>query len=148
MPRTISVYPQAHLEGTAWKLVIDVGENQFTHTATSTVAATTPLSLMKVVFRLTVGDTDTDQDVDDALTVDDIRPGPQTETVWGNIRDLAESIITGLTPGYTNTDFQAAWRTQDTSAVRSDAHRALVNQRGWTISEFHQHEGDNTVLEG
>ncbi len=96
-----------------------------------------------------VGDTDLDSDVDDALYVDDIKPGGGVATVWSNWRDQAETIISGLSPGYTRNDFFAAWTKQMTASVRTDANRALVIQRGWSINvgTIHQHESDGTVTE-
>ncbi len=147
MARTLQVYPKAVLTGSEWQFTDKVGDSRFRHTIAAGVTAETPLVLLKLVFGLIVEDTDTDQDVDDALFVDDIRPGPQTETVWGNWQELAESIIVGLAPGYTADDFKAAWTRADTNTVRQDARRALVNQRGWTISFVHQHEGDGTDVD-
>ena len=153
--RTVHVYPKAIIEGSEWRYIAKVGDSRLEHGTgepgdpliVSSVTAVTPLVLLKLVFDVVVADTDTDQDIDDALFVDDIRSGPQTETVWGNWQGLAESIISGLAPGYTADDFWAAWSIQDTNAVRQDARRALVTQRGWTIVSVHQHEGDGTVLD-
>lgn len=153
MARTLHVYPKAIIEGSTWTFVLKVHEvgvapqSKFVHSVAAGVTAEIPLRLLKLGFDLVVADTDTDQDVDDALFVDDIRPGPQTETVWGNWQNIAEGIISGLATGYGVTDFWAAWRRQDTSSVRSDARRALVTQRGWTVvsGSVHQHEGDGAV---
>jgi len=146
MSRNLSVYPKAFLEGSTWHLVVKVDDSRFDHVIPAGVTADLSLQLLKVVFDLTVEDFDTDQDVDDALFIDDIKPGPTTETVWGNWQAIAEGIITGLSPGYTVEDFQAAWSRGNTEAVRNDVHRALVSGpggigRGWTITGFHQHEG-------
>ncbi len=151
--RSLDVYPKATLDGSTWLLVVKVDGSRFEHLVPAGVAAETPLQLLKVVFELTVEDSDTGQDVDDALFLDDIQPGPSTATVWGNWQLIAEGIITGLDPGYTVDDFWAAWTMGDTQAVRNDANRALVSGpggigRGWTITSVHQHEGDGTVLEG
>ena len=152
MARSVSVYPKAFL-GSTWRLVVKVGSSHFRHVIPAGVTADPPVQLLKVVFGLTVEDSDTDQDVDTALFIDDIHPSPgQTETVWGNWQITAEGIITGLSPGYTVDDFWAAWTQGDTQGVRNDANRALVSGpggigRGWTITGFHQHEGDGTVLE-
>ncbi len=159
MARNLEVYPKVILDGSTWVVVGKVDEfatgarSRFKHLVPAGVTAETPLRLLKVVFTLTVEDTDTDQDVDDSLFVDDIRPGPQTETVWGNWKARAEGIITGLDPGYTETDFFAAWTQGDTQAMRQDAQRALETGpggigRGWTITGFHQHEGDGTEVDG
>ncbi len=153
MARTLSVYPKAHLTDSTWNVVVKVDGSRFEHVIAAGVTAEQPLQLLKVVFDLTVADTDTDQDVDDALFVDDIQPGPQTATVWGNWQTRAESIISGLTTGYTVDDFWGAWTGGDTQAVRNDANRALVAGpggigRGWTITAFHQHEGDGSVTDG
>lgn len=155
MARTLHVYPKAIIDASTWTYLLKVGDSRFTHTVAAGVNATTELRLLKLVFDLTVEDTDTDQDVDDALFVDDIRPGPQVETVWGNWQERAEGIIAGLTPGYTVADFWAEWTKGDTQAVRNDANRALVAGpggigRGWEIvvGTLHQHEGDGTNTDG
>ncbi len=152
MPRTVHVYPKAVLDGSTWTLTVDVGETRFVHSAVAGVTVTTELRLLKIVFELVVDDTDTDQDIDDALVLDDIRPGPQSETVVGNWQATAEGIIAGLPEGFTEADFRAAWTEGDTQAMRNDANRALVAGpggigRGWTITTMHQHEGDDTVTE-
>ena len=153
MARNLEVYPKAFLEGSTWRLMVKVGDSRFEHLVPAGVTADPSVQLLKVVFFVTVEDTDTDQDVDDALFVDDIQPGPSVATVWGNWLVIAEGIITGLDPGYTAEDFWAAWTMGNTQAVRNDANRALVSGpggigRGWTITSFHQHEGDGTVTEG
>ena len=153
MARSLSVYPKATLDGSTWRLVVKVDGDRFNHVIPAGVTAETPLTLLKVVFDLTVEDTDTNADVDDALFVDDIKPGPSTATVFGNWQAIAEGIIAGLDPGYTVEDFWSAWTTGDTQSVRNDANRALVSGpggigRGWTITFVHQHEGDGTVTEG
>ena len=153
MARNFEVYPKAFLRDSTWHLTVGVADSDFDHLIPAGVTAETSLVLLKVVFDLTVEDIDTDQDVDDALFVDDIKPGPTTETVWGNWQAIAEGIITGLSPGYTAEDFWAAWTMGDTQAVRNDVQRALVSGpggigRGWTITSLHQHEGDGTVTEG
>ncbi len=159
MARNLSVYPKAFLDGSTWHVTGKVDEaatgtrSRFEHVVPAGVTAEVPLLLLKVVFDLTVEDSDTDQDVNDALFVDDIKPGPGVETVWGNWQVRAEGIISGLDPDYTVDDFWAAWTMGDTQAVRNDAQRALVSGpggigRGWTITFFHQHEGDGTVTEG
>jgi len=153
MARTLQVYPKGVLVGSSWELVVDVYEystgvkSEFRHTFAAGVIAETPLVLLKIAFDVIVGDTVTDLDVDTALVADDIRPGPQVETVWGNWQAVAETIINGLPGGYTAATFQAAWSKQQTSGVRSDARRALITQRGWTIpvGSIHQHEGDGTA---
>ncbi len=125
--------------------------SRFVETVAAGLTAERFLPLLKMSWDLTVADTDTDQDVADSLFVDDIRPGPQTETVWSNWQARAEGIISGLTTGYTVADFRAAWTVGDTQAVRNDANRAMVSGpggigRGWTIvaGTVHQHEGDGT----
>ena len=159
MARNLSVYPKVILDGSTWRVSGRVDEfaagtsSKFLHEPLAGITAETPLQLLKIVFDLTVEDTDTDQDVDDALFVDDIQPGPSVATVWGNWSERAEGIITSLSPGYTEADFWSAWTEGDTQAMRQDANRALVSGpggigRGWTITFFHQHEGDGTVLEG
>ena len=128
--------------------------SRFVETVTAGLTAERFVPLLKVSWDLTVADTDIDQDVADSLFVDDIRPGPATETVWGNWQTRAEGIIAGLTTGYTVADFRAAWTGGDTQAVRNDANRAMVSGpggigRGWTIvaGTVHQHEGDGTSVD-
>ncbi len=154
MARTVHVYPKAIIDGSEWRYSAKGGDSRFEHTLPAGVTAVTSLVLLKVVFDVVVADTDTDQDIDDALFVDDIQPGPQVETVWSNWQVTAEGIIAGLAPGYTVDDFWAAWTRGDTEAMRNDANRALVSGpggvgRGWIISAVHQHEGvgPNTELE-
>ncbi len=152
--RTVEVYPKAFHDGAVWRAVFKIDDSRFDHVIPAGVTAETPLQLLKVVFSVTVEDSDTDQFVDDALFLDDIHPAPGTEeTVWGNWLTLAEGIISGLTPGFTVEDFWTAWTMGDTQAVRQDIQRALETGpggigRGWTITSVHQHEGDGTVLEG
>ena len=157
MARTLHVYPKASIEDSTWTLTMKVYEpatrvnSRFVEIVAAGLTVERFLPLLKVSWDLIVDDADTDQDVADSLFVDDIRPGPQVETVWGNWQDRAEGIITGLTTGYTVTDFWADWTGGDTQAVRNDANRAIVSGpggigRGWTIvaGSVHQHEGDGT----
>lgn len=151
MARTLEVYPKAVI-GSDWAYtlkVLDYGTGIAEHFPHSIPAGASPpsqLVLLKIGFILVTADTDTNQDVDDALFVDDIRPGPQTETVWGNWQTAAEAIIAG---GVTDEfEFWQAWSKQATQQVRQDANRALVIQRGWQITGFHQHEGDGTNTDG
>ena len=148
MVRSLQVYPKAFLKGSTWHLSVRVGDSDFKHVVAAGVIADTPLLLLKLVFDLTVEDSDLDVFVDDALFKDDIHPSPgQTETVWGNWQEIAEGIISGLSPGYTVEDFWQAWTKSNTQVVRQDASRALASPsgRGWTITSVHQHEGDGTV---
>lgn len=155
--RNLHIYPKAVIDGSEWTFLVKVYDvdtrvnSRFEHTVAAGVTADVPLRLLKVSWDMIVADTDTDQDVDDALFVDDIRPGPQTETVWGNWVDTAEGIISGLSDPYTVQDFWAEWTFGLTQAVRNDANRALVSGpggigRGWTVvaGTVHQHEGDGT----
>jgi len=150
--RLLHVYPKATLEGSTWTFYVNVYEHdsgvtsRFVHTIAAGVTVTTPLSELKIGFDLTVDDTDTDLDVDDALFLDDIRPGPQTATVIGNWIGQAEDIIDGLTDP-TVAEYWAGWSHQDTAKIRQDTRRALVTQRGWTITFVHQHEGDGTTTD-
>jgi hypothetical protein len=153
--RTLHVYPKALIDGSTWTFIVKVGDSRFTHDVPAGVTAAVPLVLLKVSFDLTVEDSDTDEDVDDALFLDDIRPGPQTLTAWEDWQDIAEGIIDTLDPGYTAADFQAAWTGGDTQAVRNSFQRALVAGpggagRGWEIVDgtVHQHEGDGTNTDG
>jgi hypothetical protein len=159
MARSLSVYPKVVLNGSTWFVSGRVDEfaagthSEFKHVVAAGVTTEVPLQLLKIVFDLTVEDTDTDSDVDDALFVDDIKPGNGEETVWGNWQERAEGIITGLSLGYTEEDFWATWTMGDTQAMRQDAQRALESGpggigRGWMITFFHQHEGDGSVSRG
>ena len=154
MARNLQVYPKAYIEGSQWLFVTKVRDtatgatSRFEHPETAGVTSERPLLLLKLVFDMTVPDGTLDPEIDAALYTLDIRPGPQTETVWGNWQALAEGIIAGLTAGYTENEFWAEWRKQDTNAVRTDARRALITlQTGWSIDvgSIHQHEGDGTV---
>jgi hypothetical protein len=152
MARNLHVYPKAVLDGSTWTLLVKVYEHatgvnsRFLHSVPAGVTVTTPLHELKVSFDLVVADTDTDQDVDDALFIDDIKPGAQIGTVWSEWQGRAETIISGLAPGFTLIDYWSEWKKSDTAKTRNDARRALVTQRGWTIvaGSVHQHEGDGT----
>ncbi len=150
MARTLHVYPKAIIDGSTWTFVDKVGDSRFEHTIAAGVTATTELRLLKFVLDLIVDDTDTDQDVDDALFLDDIQPGPQTETVWEVWQKIAEGI---LEPSDTLESFWAKWTEGDTQAMRNAVNRALVSGpggigQGWTVTGFHQHEGDGTITDG
>ncbi len=145
MARTLEVYPKAFLRDSTWHVTIGVDDSDFDHLIPAGVTADPPVQLLKLVVFVTVEDTDTDADVDDALFVDDIQPGPSVATVWDNWQQRAEGIISGLDPGYTAADFWAAWTQGDTQAVRQDIQRAWetgpAGGRDWAITGFHQHEG-------
>jgi hypothetical protein len=155
MARNLHVYPKAIIVADTWTFIVKVYEHatrvtsRFTHIVPAAVTAEVPLTLLKVSWDMTVDDSVTDQDVDDALFLDDIQPGPQTATVWSEWQELAEGIISGLTTGYTVGDFFAEWSAQNTNSVRQDARRALVTQRGWVVDvgSVHQHEGDGTTTD-
>lgn len=156
MARELHVYPKAVIEGSTWTYVVKVYDHairqnsQFVHTAVAGVTAEVPLSLLKVSFDLVVADTDTDQDVDDALWLDTASGGPTNgETLWETWQQLADPKISGLTTGYTVQDFWAEWTQQNTARVRNAARRILINGRGWTIpgGSVHQHEGDGTTTD-
>ena len=149
--RTFEVYPKATLVGDQWllrvKVIEDGTQTDFDHVLTAGVTAGENLLELKVVFTVEADDTDTPQDVDDALWSDDIRPGGGYQTVWGNWQEEAEDIIGGLSPGYTVEDYWAAWSQQQTAAIRTDARRALETQRGWVVTRIHWHEGDGTSVD-
>ncbi len=152
MARNLQVYPKVILDASSWTLELDVSEGgvkeaDLTFSLPAGVTSVLPLVLLKVVFGLVVGDADEAQDVMDALTADDIKPGPQIATVASNWIERAETDINGLPPNFTVEDFTAAQSKQDTSKMRSDALQAFSG-RSWTATSFHQHEGDGTVLEG
>jgi len=152
--RLLHVYPKATLVGSTWTFIVNVYEHatrvtsRFTHSIPAGLTATIDLRELKYGFDLTVGDTDTDQDVDDALFADDIRNGPQVETVIGNWIDRAETNIGGLSDPYTLEEYWASWSLQDTNKTRNDGRSALISGRGWTVSAFHQHEGNGTNTDG
>ena len=151
MARSVQVYPRAMIAGPTWILSVEVrdGSETFTfeHRVAAGIAIIGNLRLLKIVFDLTIGDADTAADVDAALFADDIRPGPQVGTVWGNWQSTAEGII-GTRTQLTEAVFWADWTRQNTAAMRNDARRALEIQRGWTVTFIHQHEGDGGVTEG
>lgn len=158
MAKNFETYPQAILDGSTWTVIhqvtdLDTGASiEIEHTFAAGVTVPTPLPELDVVLNLIVPDTVTLDDVDDALFADDIKLGPQSETVWGNWQTRAEAIIAGLIPGFTEKDYWAAWTTGDTQATRGDAKRALESGpggigRGWTITFAHQHEGDGTAVD-
>ncbi len=155
MARTLHVYPKVTIEGAVWTLTLDVSEGgvkeaDLTFSVAAGVTSAFPLVLLKIVFDVVVDDTDTAQDVLNALTADDIQPGSQDKTVASNWIERAESDIDGLPPGFTAADFKAAQSKQDTSRMRADAKTALVDGRGWEIvsGTLHQHEGDGTTTDG
>ncbi len=153
MARTLHVYPKVILDGSTWTLHLDVSEDgvkeaDLTFSIVGGVTSVLSLVLLKIVFNVVVGDADTAQDVLDALTVDDIQPGVQFKTVASNWIERAENDIDGLPPGFIAADFKAAQSKQDTSKMRADTKKALVDGRGWTIANVHQHEGDGTNTDG
>ena len=154
MARNLHVYPKAQLVDSTWTLTVKVYEHstrttsRFIHEIPAGAAAEVSLNELKISFDLVVDDTDTDQDVDDALFLDDIKPGAGFETVWSNWMGLAESIVNGLSPSYTVGDYQAAWSQKNTASIRSDARRALITQRGWSVPWIHWHEGNGTSEDG
>lgn len=160
MARELHVFPKVSLVGSTWTLRVNVYEHaayvpgvtskeeatsRFVHEIPAGVTVTVPLRELKVAFDLTVGDTDTDQDVDDMLFVDDVKPGPAVETVWGNWQERAEGIIGVTDP--TLAEYWAAWSKADTAKTRNDVASA-VSGRGWTVTAVHQHEGDGTNTDG
>lgn len=160
MARSLHVYPKPVLVGSQWDYVLFVQEydpttgehigtrSKFRHAVPAGVTAEMPLRLLKLSYDVTTADTDTDADVDDAHFVDTASGGPTNgETLFESWSGLAESIIGGLSPGYTVRDFWAEWTTQNTARVRTAARRILVNGRGWTVTNVHQHEGDGSVTE-
>ncbi len=149
------VYPKVVLHGSTWTLILGVSEGgvkepDLTFSVAAGVSSDLSLELLKIVFNVIVGDTDTAQDVLDALTADDIQPGGQFRTVASNWVERAENNIDGMPPGFTAEDFRAAQSKQDTSRMRADTEKALVDGRGWevVIGSVHQHEGDGTVTDG
>lgn len=154
MARTFHVYPKAQLVDSTWKLVVKVYEPstkenwRFVHEITAGVVASTALFELKISFDLIVADTDTPQDVDDALFVDDIAPGPSVASVWARWQDRAENIISGLSAPYTLSNYWADWAPNNTAKTRTDARKALMTQRGWSVPFIHWHEGDGTSEDG
>ena len=145
MARLLHVYPKATLSGSSWLFTVNVYEHatrntsRFPHTILAGVVG--DLRELKVAFDVTVDDSDTDADVDDALFLDDIKNGPAVETVWGNWQTRAEAIIE---PGMTLAEYWAGWSKQDTQKTRQDASKAMQGGRGWVITSVHQHEGDGS----
>ena len=151
MARQLHVYPKALIEASTWTYLIKVYEpatrvnSRFEHTVPAGVTADVPLVLLKLSYDLTVGDTDTDQDVDTAHFVDTASGGPTNgQTLWESWQTLAESNLAGLTAPYTQADYWAEWSKKNTQRVRQAGNRILVNGRGWTVQNVHQHEGDGT----
>jgi hypothetical protein len=149
--RSFEIYPAATLVASTWQLIIEISEGDettsFVHLIPAAVTADHELSLLKVVFDLSVADTDTAQDVDDALFKDDIHPSEQrTETVVGNWITLAERIIARSGSGLTQREFWVEWSQPDTAKMRNDARKALITGRGWTVTAVHQHEGDDETV--
>ncbi len=153
----VEVYPKAWLDGSTWYARVRVhdlatGEaSEFEHSEAAGVSTVEPLLLLKMVAELEMPDgtfnpLDPHADVRDSLLVDDIKPGGGVETVWGNWVEIAEGII-GTRTDFTTEEFWGNWAPNQTNAVRSDARRAWVTQRGWAVLSVHQHEGDGTVLE-
>lgn len=154
MTRLLHVFPKTTLTGNEWTVRINVYEHalrntsRFIHVVTAGLTATSDLRELKAPFDLTVDDIDTDQDVDDALFLDDIKPGPQTASVIDQWIELAENIISGLSDPYTVADYWASWSKSDTAKTRNDVAKALVSQRGWDVTSWHQHEGDGSNSDG
>lgn len=157
MAYEIQCYPKVQLKGTTWrvrvKLSSDTDYAVIEHIETAGIAADCTdqnagqLLLLKLSFVVVVEDSDTFQDVFDALIVDDIRPGPQTASVWDRWRDRAESILSGMSSPYTRADYWAEWGQNDTAAIRNDARTAIGN-RGWTVlpGSVKYMEGDGSVV--
>ncbi len=157
MARVLHVYPKASIDAATWTYLVKVSEeatssySRFTHEVAAGVTAEVPMRLLKISFDLEVSDTDTDQDVDDALWLDTASGGPTNgETLWETWQGLAEAKIAGLATGYSQDDFWAEWSKQNTARVRNAARRILINGRSWTIpgGSVHQHEGDGTNTDG
>lgn len=155
MTRDLHVYPKATLTGSDWMFTVNVHEHaagttsRFIHLSVGSISALVPLKLPKLAVDLIVPDGVTDSDVDDAIFVDDIRPGAQSETVWEAWRDTAETVIDRLTVGYTLVDFRTEWSNNESLSARRDLMRALVTIRGWTIpaGALHQHVSGGVVEE-
>ena len=154
MARLLHVYPKTTLVGSMWTVRINVYEHatrvisRFVHIIPAGLTATTDLRELKYGFDLVVDDADTDQDVDDALFLDDVKPGPQSASMIDQWIERSENNISGLSDPYTLDDYWAAWSKADTAKTRNDGAKALVSQRGWTVTSWHQHEGDGSSLDG
>ena len=148
----VEVYPKAWLDGSTWHARFRVKDlatgaaSEFEHSEAAGVSTVEPLRLLKLVVGLDMPDGTAPEDVRDSILADDIKPGGGEETVWGNWIEIAEAIV-GTSTDLTQEEFWADWAPNMTNAVRSDARRAWVTQRGWTVLWVHQHEGDGTVLE-
>jgi hypothetical protein len=158
MARNLHVYPKAILQApSTWRYLVKVYEpatrinSRFEHTEPAGVTAELTLPLLKLSYDLTVPDVVTDQDVDDAHWSDTAQGGPNNgKTLWDAWRDIAETNLTALGTGYTLADWYAEWSNQDTSRIRDQGRRILVNGRGWVIDvgSIHQHEGDGSNTDG
>ncbi len=161
MSRFFIVYPKGILNGTMWEFIVEVYEHatrikmEFVHFVPASLGISGNLIELKLGFDLVVNDADEPEAVFLALSDDDIRGGPQYETVIGNWIERAEANIVPPDPDadppippMTQADYEAAWSNQDTSKTRADARKALVTQRGWTVIAVHWHEGDGTPVDG
>jgi hypothetical protein len=145
----LGVYPKVTLRESTWRVILKVDEpgahSRFRHTVPAGVTAEVPLMMLKLAFDLTVPDTTAHADVDTALFTDLIDRGKdKNKTVWQVWQQLAEDILTGLTD-YTWREYLAEWSTNDTQRVRNAAKNTLITQRGWVVTDVHQHEGDGSI---
>ncbi len=150
-PRILNVYPKTTIEGSTRTVTVKVFDQQtgivsrFVHIG-SGVAAEVSLIGLKYVFDLIVPAEVTDQDIDNALYMDDIEPG---KSAWAKAGAMINTIIGGLPGGYDQAMFWAGHTKPATAAARADIDKALVIQRGWVIvaGSMHQHEGDGTSVD-
>lgn len=151
MARNLAITPKIVLDGSDWVLAFFVYDkdlrvrSKFKYVFPASVSSPVPIRLLKVAFDMIVDDTDTDQMVADAFVYEDIRSGPQVETVIGNWIGLAETQIQGLGDPWTYNDFVAAWTPNEVNAVIGDV-RTLIKNR-WTIpvGEIHYHSSEGSA---
>ncbi len=146
----VEVYPKAWLDGSIWYAQVRVSDStgaytEFDHQIAAGVSTVEPLRLLKVVSTLEIPDGTPLSDVDDSLFVDDAKPGGGVTTVWEEWQDIAEGKI-GSRTDFTEQEFWEGWGANNTATIRQRASYAW-GQRGWTVLDVHQHEGDGSVTE-
>jgi hypothetical protein len=146
------------LDGSTWTMRIMIYDQDTAvttyveDTLPSSETAEVPLVLLKWGADIVTTAPDTDQDVLDAFTVDDVKPGGQAQTVFEAWVEEADPIVAGLGTGYTLEDFWAAWLPSNTAQLRNAADIALRSGpgglgRGWATPWVFQHEADGTHTE-
>ena len=127
------VYPKAWLSSSGWELVLrvlDMDTDEQTEYRATAPGTAGRWRVPKLVLELD-GPSSPDE-IRDLFLSDDIRPGPQTETVWEAFVDTAEG--------------NTAWTKQDTAKLRQALSRGLSGYP-WTLLAVEVHEIDGTVTE-